>query len=166
VLVFLANKILLSKITMNKNQPLVSVLMTAYNAESFIGEAIQSILQQTYKNLELIIVDDKSTDKTFSIAKHFVKQDSRIRLYRLPKNVGPSIASNFGIQKARGSFLARMDADDSAFPNRIRKQVQFLRKHLQVVIVGSQCTLIDTNGDIIGEKHYPTENKVIYELYD
>lgn len=145
-----------------KNKPLVSVIITAYNAEKYIGLAVTSIINQTYQNLEIIIVDDKSTDSTFRIAKMLAKNDSRIRVYSMNRHGGPGLASNLGLRKAKGNFIARMDADDIALPHRLEKQLDFLLHHPQVIIVGGQCELIDEKGKIIGEKKYPITHKDIY----
>lgn len=144
------------------NTPLVTVLMTAYNAQRFIGQAIQSIRNQTYNNFELIVVDDNSKDQTFAIAKQHQALDKRIKVLRMTKHRGPSTASNVGLRKARGTLIARMDADDIAVANRIEKQVKFLHSHPKVVIVGGQCRLINEKGAFIGEKYFPTEHKAIY----
>lgn len=145
----------------NKNQPLVSVIMTAYNAGRFISEALESILNQTYKNLEIIVVDDGSTDETYQMVMRYARQDKRIQVYRLEKNVGPSLASNFAIPKARGEYIARMDADDVSTPERIEKQVAFLKSHPEVVLVGGQAVLIDDYRMKIGDKKYPLTHKEI-----
>ena len=146
----------------NSSRPLVTVLMTAYNTERFIDLAIKSLLKQTYRQLEIIVVDVGSTDKTAAKAVRRAKRDGRLTLFSLPRNCGPSLASNFGLERSRGQFLARMDADDIAFPDRIEKQVSFLDHHPEVVIVGGQCLLINEEGEIIGEKRFPTDHRVIY----
>lgn len=151
---------------MNKqdfNQPLVTVLMTAYNAEKFIDKAIASIIYQTYKNLEIIIVDDGSTDNTPKIIEYFKNLDQRIRVIRLKKNKGPSLASNIGLKIAKGEYIARLDADDIALPDRIEKQVKFLLKNPEVAVVGGQCILINEKDRVIGEKKFPLRHNEIYK---
>ena len=135
--------------------------MTALNAERFIDEAIESILGQTYRNLELIIVDDGSTDRTRRRIRALAKRDIRIRAYRQKVNMGPSESSNFAITKARGAYIARMDADDISYPTRIQKQVDFLQKNRDVLVVGGQCDLINEHGESIGEKHFPLDHEHI-----
>jgi glycosyltransferase involved in cell wall biosynthesis len=147
----------------NEKQPLVTVLMTVYNAERFIGEALESIVNQTYKNLEIIVVDDGSSDKSYQIAKTYQVKDKRIKLLRLKENSGPSLASNVGIEKATGKFIARMDADDIALPDRIAKQVTYLLDNPDVVLLGGQCILIDDRGRIVGEKDFPVTHREIYQ---
>ncbi len=143
-------------------EPLVTVLMTAYNAEKFIKEALASIIKQTYSNLEIIVVDDGSIDGTFKIINEFKARDKRIRVFKMNKNSGPSVASNFGIRKAKGEFIARMDADDISFPDRIEKQVKFLKENPEVILVGGQCILINEKGNVIGKKSFPTRHQDIY----
>lgn len=144
-------------------QPLVSIVMTAYNAAEFVAEAIESIQAQTYINWELVIVNDGSTDNTLKILSNFSKNDVRIRLINCRTNRGASIASNLGLSKVRGSFVARMDSDDIATSDRIAKQVEFLQKNPDVIVVGGQCELIDRKGNTIGMKNFPTKHIDIYE---
>src|SRR3989344_7971206 len=151
------------KKSMNKKLPLVSIVMPVYNAGDFLVEAVKSILNQTYKNFEFIIVDDASTDSSYSILKQYARKDKRIKLFNNTKNKGISISVKLAISKAKGEFIARMDADDISFPQRLEKQVEYLQKHLQTVAIGTQCLLIDKNGEIIGEKKFPQEFKDIYK---
>lgn len=140
--------------------------MTVFNARSFLYGAIESILNQTYQNFELIIVDDGSNDSSKEIIKEIVKIDKRIKAIFLPKNYGPCYASNIGIRQARGIYLARMDADDISKKNRIEKQVEFLQRHSEVAMVGGQCKLIDKKNKLIGEKLFPIENdEIIKSLF-
>lgn len=145
-----------------KNKPLVSVIITAYNASAYLSEALQSVVNQTYKNLEVIVVDDGSSDTTYSIARQFAKDDKRVKVYKLRSNKGPSVASNAGMKKARGTFIARMDADDVMMINRIEKQVMFLQRHTDILMVGGQCNLINEKSEVIGQKKYPTAHTAIY----
>jgi len=147
-----------------KNQnPLVSVIMPVYNAGNFLMEAIESILNQTYQNFEFIIVDDASTDNSWKILKNFAKKDKRIRIYRMKENVGVSKTVKFAIEKSKGKFLARMDADDIAHPKRLEKEINYLLKNEKTVAVGTQCWLIDEKGKKIGEKIFPTKFEEIYK---
>ena len=137
--------------------------MTAFCAGRFIDEAIASILNQTYTNFELLIVDDGSSDNTWKRIKLFTKIDKRIKSFRLTKNLGPSGASNFALAKARGTYIARMDADDIATPDRLAKQVEFLESHPKVILIGGQCDLVDENGRNIGKKQFPLDHDDITE---
>lgn len=100
---------------MQTDQPLVSVLMTAYNREYYIGEAIESVLASTYQNFELIIVDDCSTDRTVEIAKHYQNKDSRIKLYVNEKNLGDYPNRNNAARFAKGDYIMYVDSDDKIY---------------------------------------------------
>ena len=136
--------------------------MTAYNAAEFVLQAVESIQNQTYPNWELIIVNDGSTDETGKILTKLARNDKRIVLLNCRKNRGASVASNRGLSKARGQFVARMDSDDIAMPHRLAKQVRFLQVYPEVIVVGGQCELIDREGNSIGMKNFPTKHDDIY----
>jgi len=121
--------------------PEVSVILPFFNAESTLARAIKSILRQTYTNFELLLINNNSTDKSFSIAATFSKTDKRIRLLNEPKQ-GVAHAMNFGLQNARGKFLARMDADDISYPQRLEKQVQFLHDNPKIGLVGCEVNYV------------------------
>lgn len=112
-----------------KKQPLVSVIMPSYNCEKFISDSIESVLNQSYENFELIIVDDISTDKTVSIIKKIKKQDKRIKLFILESKGGPAIARNKAIKEAKGKYIAFLDSDDLWKPNKLKKQIEFMEKN-------------------------------------
>ena len=107
--------------------PLVSVILPVYNGECFVGQTIESALRQTYRNLELIVIDDGSTDHTHKIVKRMAEQDQRIRLIRQP-NAGIAGARNRGLREARGEFVAPLDADDLWDPAKIERQVRRMRE--------------------------------------
>lgn len=115
--------------------PLVSVLLPTYNSSSYLRQSVESILRQTYKNFELIVVDDASEDGTAAVLDDF--DDSRIVRITFDKNQGIVNALNTALRRAKGSYVARMDADDIAKPDRLLCQVDFLEKHPDVVIVGT-----------------------------
>ena len=146
----------------NNLQPLVSVVMTAYNAAEFVSAAVASIQSQTYPNWELIVVNDGSSDKTGDILKNIARKDKRIKLISYNKNRGASYASNLGLSKTRGLLIARMDADDIALPDRLAKQVEYLLNNPSVIAVGGQCQLIDRKGKVTGEKSFPLTYTQIY----
>ncbi len=120
--------------------PRVSVLMSVYNGESFLAEAIQSILDQTYTDFEFLIVNDGSTDGTAGILASF--RDPRIKIIYLEKQSGLVYALNIGIEQCQGEFIARMDADDRSMPMRFEKQVHFFDKNPQVGVCGSWARFI------------------------
>lgn len=115
--------------------PKVTVLMTAFNEQKLIKTTIKSILRQSYSDFEFLIVDDASKDSTVSIIESF--NDSRIRIIKNQENKGISESSNIGLKAATGEYIFRMDADDVANRDRIKKQVEFLDEHPNVGIVGS-----------------------------
>lgn len=112
---------------------LVSVIIPTYNRASLLPKAIESVLKQTYKNIELIVVDDGSKDETFKIITRYP-----IKYTRLPKNFGPSFARNRGLLKARGNLIAFLDSDDIFLPKKIEKQLAFLAKNPQFKIVQTE----------------------------
>jgi glycosyltransferase involved in cell wall biosynthesis len=145
-------------------KPLVTIYMPVWNAESYLSQAIESILNQTYTNFEFIIVDDASTDNSLKIINSYAKKDKRIRLIKNHINLGVSLSSNIAISKAKGKFLARMDADDISFSNRIEKQVEFLLKNLNLSAVGTQCIVINENNEIIGNKKFPISPRKLKDM--
>ncbi len=145
-----------------ERQPLISVVMPVYNAGDFLVDAIESILNQTYKNFEFVIVDDASTDNSLNILKKYARKTKKIRLFKNISNQGVSITVKRAIKEARGTFLARMDADDIALPQRLEKQIDYLLKHKKTVAIGGQCLVINKEGEIIGEKKFPESFTEIY----
>jgi glycosyltransferase involved in cell wall biosynthesis len=129
--------------------PTVSVVMSVFNGQAFLVEAIESILGQTFRNLEFVIVDDGSTDSTPKILNTFAKQDERIRILR-HANKGRAESLNVGIGLAKGKYIARMDADDVALPNRLQEQVDFMECHPEVGLLGGAIELIDRGGQVFG----------------
>lgn len=109
---------------------LVSVIMPSYNASRYIGASIDSVLKQTYKNLELLITDDHSTDaETLELLKQYAEKDKRVRIFLMPENNGAGFARNNSIKEARGRYIAFCDSDDRWFPDKLEKQVAYMRKH-------------------------------------
>jgi glycosyltransferase involved in cell wall biosynthesis len=121
----------------------ISVLMAVYNGEKYLKEAIESILQQTYTNFEFIIVNDGSTDSTAEIIATYT--DTRIKVINSPQNCGLIDSLNKGIDIAKGDYIARLDADDIAMPERLAIQVQYLQQHTDVVLLGSGAVLLQNN---------------------
>jgi len=138
--------------------------MPVYNAANFLPQAIESILSQTYSDFEFIIIDDASTDNSWKIIKEYSKKDSRIVPIKNRINLGVSLTSNIAISISKGKFLARMDADDISFSDRIQKQVKILTKNSRLVAVGGQCIVIDKDDNIIGNKNFPTQPEKLKEM--
>jgi len=123
----------------------ISCVMPIYNAERYVEEAIQSILDQTFTDFELILVDDGSSDSSAEIIDRLAKQDSRIRVIR-KENGGIVSALNKGIRSARGEYLARMDADDISLPDRFAFQARYLDEHPEVALIGGRSKRIGPTG--------------------
>ncbi len=138
--------------------PLVSVVMPVHNAERFVGEAIASILGQTLERLELVVVDDGSTDRSGAIIGSF--HDPRLRVITQP-NAGIAAALNAGIAASRGALIARMDADDVALPERLAKQVAFMEAHPEVGLLGTWAVIEDEQGRVVGAHEHPADDALI-----
>jgi glycosyltransferase involved in cell wall biosynthesis len=124
----------------------VSVVMGAYNGERFLRAAIESILDQTFRDFELIVIDDCSTDRTPQMLSEF--KDERMRVIRNERNLGIAETTNKGIAAARGDYIALQDHDDISLPTRLECQVAFLDGNANVGMVGSDCNIIDEAGTI------------------
>jgi glycosyltransferase involved in cell wall biosynthesis len=122
--------------------------MPAYNAEKYISEAIESILAQTYTNWELIIVNDGSTDSTEEIVRIYQEEDARIIFFQFPENKGISKARNQCLKLARGLYLANLDSDDVAYPERISEQVDFMLTNKNIDVCGSSVNLFGLSSSV------------------
>jgi len=150
----------------DSKHPLVSVIIPVYNAEEFVSESIESILNQTYENIEIVLVDDCSIDSTLAILKKYKKEyPDKITLVALKKNRGKGgdSAANIAFERSSGEFIARMDADDVSLPDRLEKQVKFLIDNPEYAVVGSCAYVINTEGEVVGKKIMPETHKDIYK---
>ncbi len=138
--------------------PEVSVLMSCFNGDHWLNEAINSVLAQTFENFELILVDDGSTDESWSIIQSYRDRDERI-LAISKKNTGLADSLNVGIAQARGKWIARLDADDLCEPTRLEEQIDFVRSHPDVVLLGTGFVEIDEHGQAIKNHLYPSSNR-------
>ncbi|HHD2823132.1 TPA: glycosyltransferase family 2 protein [Clostridium perfringens] len=142
----------------------VSVITASYNAENFIEDTIKSVLAQNYKELELIIVDDCSTDRTEEIINRYIALDSRIKFLKLEKNSGAAIARNKGLENATGQYIAFLDSDDLWDNNKLEKQIRFM-KDKNIGFSFSAYRLMKENGDLINKEVYvPSEVNYKYLL--
>ncbi len=132
--------------TTRPEQPLVSVAMGTYNGSKWIERAINSILNQTYQNFEILVCDDCSVDNTVEIVERLMKTDNRIRLIKNQVNSGLNIVLNKCIETASGEFIARMDDDDVSHPDRFSRQITFLLEHPEFAFVGCGMNFFDDNG--------------------
>ena len=139
----------------DSKQPLVSIVVPVYNAARFMDDTIQTVLNQTYQNWELLLVDDCSSDESVKIIKKYQKKDKRIKLFKLSENSGAAIARNTGIDKAKGRYLAFLDADDLWVKNKLELQVAFMQeKNAAFSFTGYEFA--DENGKPNGKKvHVP-----------
>jgi glycosyltransferase involved in cell wall biosynthesis len=140
-----------------KALPLVSIVMPVYNAASTIEAAIYSIINQTYQNWELLILDDGSTDGTPGNVSQF--GDKRINYYKSEKRIGVAKRLNEGVLLAGGKYIARMDADDLSFPERIEKQVAFMEAHPETDLLGTSIIAINRSGTFLHEHICPSTHR-------
>ena len=141
-----------------ENKPLVSIVIPVHNGEGYIKEAIDSCLNQTYENKEIIVVDDKSEDSTLDILREY---EERIRVIPVEKQNGLGNVINIGIRASNGEYVARMDADDVMYPTRLKRQLEYMQGHSACVAVGGQIDIIDQDGNITGHRKYAIEDQHI-----
>jgi len=122
--------------------------MSVYNGEKFLNESINSILNQTFRDFEFIIIDDYSTDNSLHVIKKYTKKDKRIVLIQGKKNIGLTKSLNKGLKIAKRKYIARIDADDIALPERLKKQYEYLEKNKDIFLVGTGAYNINKNGNI------------------
>jgi len=128
---------------------LVSVIMPTFNASKFLADSIESILVQTYTNLELLITDDCSTDGTRDILMYYAEKDPRVKVEFLKENCGPGITRNKSIERAQGRYIAFCDCDDRWFPEKLEKQIRHMTKN-DCVLCSSSYLVCDENGKVTG----------------
>lgn len=122
-----------------------------------------SLRKQSYRKIEIVAMDDMSSDFSFKILKEFAKKDKRIRIYRNVKRYGIGVTLNRLIKKAKGDFVAFMDSNDISARSRIKKQLEFLLTNPEVVAVGSQCRFINDKDKHLGKSNFPLKNQSIYD---
>ncbi|EGR4210702.1 glycosyltransferase family 2 protein [Vibrio cholerae] len=147
--------------------PMVSVIMPVYNVSSYILDAVNSIMNQTYKDLELIIVDDSSTDDTYKVLIENFSTKENVIILKNSENKKIVYSLNKALSYARGEFIARIDGDDIAYPDRIEKQVNYLLQHPKVDLVGCDLETINERGVATGRfnrfpEHFDVLNKMAY----
>jgi glycosyltransferase involved in cell wall biosynthesis len=142
---------------MTNSKPTISVIMPVFNGEKYLRDAIDSILAQSYKAFELIVIDDGSTDHTSEILNTYGNNILVIR----QSNSGIELALNTGLNRSQGKYIARMDADDLALVDRFKKQVEFLEEHPDIGMIGSYANLLDADGNELGLLSEPTSDIAI-----
>lgn len=143
---------------------MISVIMSVYNAEQYLKEAVDSVLRQTYKNFEFIIVNDCSKDNSLAILKNYEKKHKNITLISNADNMGLTRNLNLALSIAKGEYIARMDADDISEPTRFEKQRLFLKTHKEVDIIGSFSKNINEFGVVLGTRTTPINHNDILNV--
>lgn len=135
--------------------------MTVYNGGSYLAEAVSSVLAQSFRDFELLVVDDASDDESAAVLRRFAEADTRVRVLTSATNLGPPSASNMGLAQARGSLLARLDADDVCLPGRLQRQVDMFDSDPALVLLGSAFDYVDGAGRWVAEGRYPLEDAAL-----
>lgn len=146
---------------MKARKPLVSIIIPIYNGSLFLEKTIAAIKKNSYPNYEVILVDDGSTDHSRKLCVDFAKNDSKIKFFSFAKNQGMTRVLNFGIKKARGKYIARLNQDDLITKNRLIKQVEFLEGNPDYVAIGGQITLFTKENSNFAFVNFPLTDKEI-----
>ncbi|MEM9414642.1 MAG: glycosyltransferase family 2 protein [Planctomycetota bacterium] len=144
-----------------EKRPAISIIMTAYNSGEYVEEAVRSLLAQDFEDFELVVVNDGSKDDTGTILDRMAKEDARLRVFH-QINMGICAASNFAVSKTRSDVIARMDSDDVAHPDRLGKQLAYMREH-NLSCLGTYVEFIDHKGRLLTAIKSPLEHDVIQE---
>lgn len=134
--------------------PAISVLLSVYNAEKYVAIAIESILNQTFADFELVVIDDCSSDSSWEIVQNYTRQDKRIVALKNEVNLGGCKTLIKGLTLCKGKYYARLDNDDWSYPDRLEKQFNFMESHPEVGIVGGTMEIINERGEVIGKRKY------------
>lgn len=155
---------------MRNNRPLVSILLPVHNCSKYLSDCLKSLVGQSYRQIEIIAIDDFSADDSLKILKSFAKkylpagrQGKKVRVYKNIKRYGLIMTQNRLLRKAKGNYIAFMDAKDTSHRERIKKQVEFLQGNQGVVAVGTQCRFMNEKGRYIGKSAFPQENQFVYK---
>lgn len=155
---------------LNTRNPLISILLPVHNSERFLLDSLKSLVSQTYRQIEIIAIDDYSNDNSLKILRSFAKKYSprggagkKVRVYKNVKRYGIVMTLNRLLKRAKGDYIAFMDAKDISLRQRIKKQIAFLFDNPGVVAVGSQCRFISEKGKLLGKSSFPKENQFIYQ---
>ena len=146
---------------MKETNPLISVIMPVYNSQSYLDKAISSVLNQTYKNLELILVDDDSKDNSFDICKNWAKKDERVKPFHMEQNGGAGKARNFGLDKAEGSYITFVDSDDTIALDLYEKVMGDSKGQYDLFIWGVTEEYYDESGNQVGTNQISLPDEVL-----
>lgn len=144
--------------------PIISVVVPIYNTESYLKLAIDSILNQSVVDIEVILIDDCSSDQSLQICEDYARVDSRVRVLKRAKNGGIVSALNDGLSAVRGEYIARMDADDISMPERFSEQLDYLRRNPEVGLCGTSIEIIDPNNKVIAIRLAETDPRLVRSL--
>lgn len=149
-----------------QNEPLVSVIMATFNEpKQFIEESINSILNQTYKKLELLIADDSTNEDTIKVIDNAAANDPRVVIIRKPERMGFVNALNEALHQAKGDFIARMDGDDISLPNRFELQLKFANDNPDIDVFGGGLYIIDEKGEVKSQRIYPSTKRKLNRYF-
>ena len=143
------------------NDPLVSVIMPNYNSAKYIGEAISSVVNQSYRSLELIVIDDNSTDYSIHIIEQYKERDERIRLIKMPNNIGVGLARNEGLKIAAGKYITFLDSDDLWEINKLEIQISIMER-LSLAVTHTDYGYLNGKGEIVSSTFTTSYNEVGY----
>lgn len=146
---------------MKQENPLVSILLPVYNNERFLPTCLASLCKQSYRNIEVVAIDDNSKDASFRMLKQARKKDRRIRFFRNVKRYGLAVTLNRLLKRAKGSYIAFMSPNDIASPQRLRRQLRFLLANDTIAAVGVQCAFIDKRNKRLGRSAFPNNHDTI-----
>lgn len=133
----------------------ISIITPSFNSEKFIAKTIESVLDQTYKDWEMIIVDDNSTDNSIDLINSYMQKDERIKCSALEKNSGPAVARNHAVKEAKGRYIAFLDSDDLWTPDKLSKQISFMQEHDIALSYTGYYQIEEKSGEVIEQIHVP-----------
>ena len=136
------------------NKPNVSVITPVYNAEKFLKETIDSVLKQTYKDYDYLLVDDCSTDSSADIVKEYAENDNRVKYIKLKENSGAAVARNTGLEHAQGRYIAFVDSDDLWYPEKLEKQLTFMQENNEA-FTSTKYEHITEDGEVLSAPDFP-----------
>lgn len=142
----------------------VSVILPVYNCEKFLKHTVRSVQNQQYKNWELLIVNDASTDNSLAVAKTLAATDSRIKVFNMKQNQGVAACRNYALKKAAGRYVAFIDSDDLWASQKLNKQLLFMKKH-HAALSHTGCLFMDENGDVMAKGQGTVDEKIDLEHY-
>lgn len=145
-------------------KPEISVIMAVYNTEKYLDESIKSVLNQTFSNFELIIINDNSKDNSLKIIQKYQQIDKRIILLNNSENIGPAASRNEGIKISKSKYIAILDSDDISLPKRLESQYEFLESHPDVFLCGTRALFIDEDGYTINRSEFIIGNEKIKQI--